>query len=157
MWNWTSSIWNSFVYCFMMEFFGFVNISTKLFKSNPFVVVITGKRPTNSGIIPYSTKSFGIAWSKYLPWTFTLVSILIFFIFALKPILAASIRRLIMCSNPLNAPPAMNNIFVVSICKKSPRGFLRPGSCTWKSSMVLVEVNVKRISCQTSMAIGNGK
>ena len=38
-------------------------------------------------------------------------------------------RRLMMRSKPEKAPPQMKRMLVVSICKKSPRGFLRPGSC----------------------------
>mmetsp|Transcript_7115 Transcript_7115/g.16168 ORF Transcript_7115/g.16168 Transcript_7115/m.16168 type:complete len:243 (+) Transcript_7115:611-1339(+) len=67
-----------------------------------------------------------MALSKYLPCT--LKSSVFFFILAPNPIDAASIRLLIICSRPANAPPLMKRIFVVSIWMKSPLGFLRPGS-----------------------------
>mmetsp|Transcript_11916 Transcript_11916/g.27181 ORF Transcript_11916/g.27181 Transcript_11916/m.27181 type:complete len:200 (-) Transcript_11916:1802-2401(-) len=114
------------VYCLMSEFLGTVSMSTRLSSSSPFVDTMTGNRPTNSGIIPNEMRSLGIAESKYLPWT--LMSSVFFFILAAKPMLAASMRWLMMRSMPAKAPPLMKSMFVVSIWMKSPRGFFRPGS-----------------------------
>lgn len=41
---------------------------------------------------------------------------------------AALVRWFTIRSRPEKAPPQIKRIFVVSICKKSPRGFFRPGS-----------------------------
>mmetsp|Transcript_8211 Transcript_8211/g.12452 ORF Transcript_8211/g.12452 Transcript_8211/m.12452 type:complete len:203 (-) Transcript_8211:1574-2182(-) len=116
--------WN--VYCLTREFFGTVKMSMRVFSVSPFVETMTGNLPTNSGIIPNWTKSFGIALSKYFPCT--LKSSTFFFIFAPNPIDAASIRLLMILSIPANAPPLMKRMLVVSIWIKSPLGFLRPGS-----------------------------
>ena len=50
--NSTSSIWKSFVYCLTSAFLGAVKISINVFSSNGSRLVITGKRPINSGIKP---------------------------------------------------------------------------------------------------------
>ena len=77
------------------------------------------KRPMNSGIIPNLVKSSGMTLLKS-------PSSLVSLILALKPILVPLSLLPIMSFNPTNAPPAMNNIFLVSISVISLPGCLRP-------------------------------
>ena len=83
---------------------------------------ITGRRPTNSGIMPYLSRSSG--WTSrsrshtrrsFLDW-----------ILAPKPICFWPIRCSMMSSSPTKAPPQMKRMCVVSTCRNSCCGCLRP-------------------------------
>ena len=111
----TSSIWNSFLYCFTNAFFGFVTISINAFLSNSSSVAIIGKRPTNSGINPNFSKSCGNICLKIS----LLFKSLLLSITAPKPIDFLPILSFTIFSNPSKAPPQINNIFEVSTCKNS--------------------------------------
>ncbi|CUO13722.1 Uncharacterised protein [Flavonifractor plautii] len=53
----TMSYSNSFWYCFTRAFFGSVRMRTSCPLSRAFRVVITGRRPTSSGMIPNLSRS----------------------------------------------------------------------------------------------------
>ena len=60
----TSSIANSFLYCLIIAFFGFVRMATSMSRLKPSNVQTTGRRPKNSGIMPNSLKSSMVARFK---------------------------------------------------------------------------------------------
>ena len=113
--NSTPSNSNNFLYCFVNAFFGFVTIFTKASLSNSLSVAIIGSLPTNSGINPNFNKSCGNNSSNilYLSNSFLLS------ICAPNPIAFFPTLSFIILSNPSNAPPHINNILDVSICKSS--------------------------------------
>ena len=118
----TSSMSNKALYCFVSAFFGSVRIRTSASSSRSSSVAITGRRPTNSGMRPNLIRSSGSRFeSKSLkllssgPRTS-----------APKPMPAPLLRLAIVLSSPANAPPQMKRIFVVSTCKNSCCGCLRP-------------------------------
>ena len=78
-------------------------------------MVTIGILPTNSGIKPYLIKSSG---SSFLIKSETLFSSLLTTL-APKPIEVSFPLASITLSSPANAPPQINNMFVVSTCKNS--------------------------------------
>ena len=60
----TSSSAKRYSYCFVSAFLGSVKICTKAFSSRLSSVTTTGRRPINSGIRPYFSKSCGIRLCK---------------------------------------------------------------------------------------------
>jgi len=113
--NSTPSNSNNFLYCFVNAFFGFVTIFTKASLSNSLNVAIIGSLPTNSGINPNFNKSCGNNSSNIL----YLSSSFLLSICAPNPIAFLPTLSFIILSNPSNAPPHINNMFDVSICKNS--------------------------------------
>ena len=119
----TPSISNSLVYCLVSEFLGSVRIRINASLSSSLRVATTGKRPTNSGIRPYRTRSSGSTERSVSPMVPRSASLLTS---APKPMPDLSERSRITRSSPANAPPQMNRIFEVSTCKNSCWGCLRP-------------------------------
>ena len=113
--SFTPSISNSFVYCFVIAFFGSVRIFTRAASSSCSSDTITGRRPINSGISPNFTKSSGSTCannSLMLRSSFPIIS-------APNPIDPLPRRLSTIFSRPSNAPPQINKMLVVSICKSS--------------------------------------
>ena len=111
----TPSNSNNFLYCLTKAFLGSVTIFTNASLSNSLRVVTIGSLPTNSGINPNFNKSCGnnSSYILYLSISFLLS------IFAENPIAFFPILSFIILSNPSNAPPHINKIFDVFICKSS--------------------------------------
>ena len=100
-----------------MAFFGSVKIRTKSSSCKGDNVVMIGSLPISSGIRPYLTRSCCSTTDKLVSSTTEKC--------APKPIeLCLSVPPMIL-SNPSNAPPQINRIFVVSILTVSPIGFFR--------------------------------
>ena len=78
-------------------------------------VATTGMRPTSSGIRPNLMMSAG----STSPNTSDRLRDSLLLTVAPKPMPEASVRFSITFSSPANAPPQMNKMLVVSICKKS--------------------------------------
>ena len=76
----------------------------------------------NSGIMPYFSRSSGIASAKTWPASTSCLECVI----DVKPIAFLSMRCSMTLSSPANAPPTMNSTFVVSIWMNSWCGCLRP-------------------------------
>jgi len=104
------------------EFLGSVRIRTSAVRSSGSTTVITGRRPTNSGIRPNFIRSSGaIRCSRAV----VEASFLAFR--APKPNAPrTSTRSAITFSMPSNVPPQMNRMFIVSIWMNSWCGCLRP-------------------------------
>ena len=138
----TPSMSNKAWYCLTRALFGSVRIWTKAASSNWVKVATTGKRPINSGIKPNLIKSS--VWTSLrssemerssLPRTC-----------APKPIPAVTVRCWMTFSKPSKAPPQINRMLVVSTCKKSWFGCLRP---PWGGTEAMVpSTNFKR-ACWT--------
>jgi hypothetical protein len=75
----------------------------------------TGNRPTNSGIIPNLTRSWGNICRRKAPISFSLLPSTL----APKPMALVPIRLPMILSIPSKAPPQINSTLVVSICKNS--------------------------------------
>ena len=116
------SILNICTYCFVIAFFGSTKMRSNAFSSKLSNVATIGKRPTNSGIMPNLIKSCGWISSNLL-----IDSLSIFDLTSIpKPSWLAPLRSAIILSNPTNAPPQINKMFVVSILIFSCWGCLRP-------------------------------
>src|SRR5262249_50787139 len=81
-----------------------------------------GSRPTNSGIRPYFNRSSGSTSRKISPVPRSSGAVTL----APKPIEADRPRAEMIFSSPLNAPPHTNRMSVVSTCRNSCCGCLRP-------------------------------
>ena len=112
----TPSMSNNSLYCLTKAFFGSDKIWINASSSSSVRVATTGRRPTNSGIKPYFTKSSGSTSAKASP-----IDLDSFFerTSAPKPMPPFSLRSRMTLSRPANAPPQMNRIFEVSTCKNS--------------------------------------
>mmetsp|Transcript_16576 Transcript_16576/g.56004 ORF Transcript_16576/g.56004 Transcript_16576/m.56004 type:complete len:213 (-) Transcript_16576:795-1433(-) len=126
----TSSNPNMYRYCFSSAFFGCVSTAANCSASKCEVETISGKRPTNSGMRPYETKSTGSArpimsseasalrrpsasWSRSFCRSLEP-----------KPMDDFATRDEMTCSRPSKAPPQMKRMCVVSIVRLSrSRGF----------------------------------
>ena len=113
--SFTFSISKSFWYCFTSAFFGCGEDGDRSSSFRSLSVATTGRRPTNSGIIPNFIRSSGSTSASSSP---TLRSSR-WVIFAPKPRPFSPTRRLMTPSMPWNAPPQMNRMFVVSTCTYS--------------------------------------
>src|SRR5262245_48538641 len=80
------------------------------------------KAPTNSGIRPYLSKSSG-SISRNISPCFLSSGVMTL---APKPIEPGRLRAEMIFSRPVNAPPHTNRILVVSTCRNSCCGCLRP-------------------------------
>mmetsp|Transcript_42319 Transcript_42319/g.99336 ORF Transcript_42319/g.99336 Transcript_42319/m.99336 type:complete len:220 (-) Transcript_42319:6516-7175(-) len=118
----TPSISNSCWYCLTSAFLGSVRIWTSASSVNSPRVATTGRRPTSSGMRPNLMMSSGSHSRKTSP---TFLSDLLFTV-APKPMPDFSLRFWMTFSRPSKAPPQMNRMLVVSICRKSWLGCLRP-------------------------------
>src|SRR6202047_4047161 len=116
------SISNSRWYCFTSAFFGSVSIFFSEASSRSSSVATTGRRPTNSGIRPYFKRSSGSTWRKISPVRRSSGASTC----AAKPIEVERPRAETIFSSPENAPPQMKRMLVVSTCKNSCCGCLRP-------------------------------
>jgi hypothetical protein len=94
-------------------------------------VATTGSRPTNSGIRPYFKRSPDSTSRKISPVPRSSGAITL----APKPIELDRPRAEMIFSSPLKAPPHTNRIFVVSTCRNSCCGCLRP-PCGGTEAMV---------------------
>src|SRR5258705_2453679 len=94
-------------------------------------VATTGSRPTNSGIRPYFKRSSGATSRKISPVPRSSGAITL----ALKPIEADRPRAEMIFSSPVKAPPHTNRMLVVSTCRNSCCGCLRP-PCGGTEAMV---------------------
>ena len=108
--NFTPSSSRSFLYCFVMAFFGSTRIFSSASSSRRSSATFIGRRPISSGIIPNFTKSSGRTCLKRSP----ILSSFSFAISALNPMDFCPILVPIIFSRPSNAPPHINNMFVVS-------------------------------------------
>ena len=114
----SKSFWN----CLTNAFFGSVRMRTSAASSSEFSVTTTGRRPINSGIRPFFMRSSGMTLLSDSPTEtrfFERTS-------APNPICFFPRRDSMISSMPSNAPPQMNRMFVVSICRSSCWGCLRP-------------------------------
>ena len=103
-------------------FFGSIRILTSATSSRSVKVATTGSRPTNSGISPNFKRSSGSTSASSSPvWRASGPATS-----APKPIERCRPRRAMIFSSPANAPPQMNRMLVVSTCKNSCCGCLRP-------------------------------
>src|SRR3989441_774905 len=130
------SISNRRWYCFTSAFLGWVRIRFSTASSRSSSVATTGRRPTNSGISPYLSRSSGSTSRKTSPVLRSSGAIT----FAEKPIEAERPRAEMIFSRPANAPPHTNRMLVVSTCRNSCCGCLRPpcgGTEATVPSMVL--------------------
>ena len=109
--SFTLSNSNNFLYCFVIAFLGSTRILFSASSSSKSSATLTGSLPISSGIMPNLTKSSGSTWRNKSP----IFSSLFVEISALKPMDFLPIRVPIIFSRPSNAPPQINNIFVVSI------------------------------------------
>src|SRR5437868_2611959 len=116
------SISNSRWYCFTSAFLGWVRMSLREGSSRSSSVATTGSRPTNSGMRPYFKRSSGSTSRKISPALRSSGAKTL----ALKPIEADRPRAEMIFSSPLKAPPHTNRILVVSTCRNSCCGCLRP-------------------------------
>ena len=110
------------MYWFSREFLGSRRMRTKASSSRAFSAVMTGIRPTSSGIRPYFTKSWGVTsfiqsiWSSsFLPWTSPP-----------KPREPEAVLRWTIFSRPSKAPPQINRMLEVLMLMASCWGCLRP-------------------------------
>src|SRR5712672_286701 len=85
-------------------------------------VAMTGRRPTNSGIRPYLSRSSGSTSRKISPCFLSSGAMTL----APKPIEPGRLRAEIIFSRPVKAPPQTNRMLVVSTCMNSCCGCLRP-------------------------------
>src|SRR6266576_2114119 len=127
----TLSISNSRWYCLTSAFFGSVRMRLSAASSRSSSVATTGSRPTNSGISPYLSRSSGSTWRKISPVLRSSGAITL----AEKPIEAERPRAEMIFSNPEKAPPHTNKMLVVSTCRNSCWGCLRP-PCGGTEAMV---------------------
>src|SRR5574344_4458 len=119
----TPSILSSFAYCFTREFFGSASTLTRSSSESSFIVVITGRRPVNSGMSPNLTRSSGRT-SARLPGRAAAgpsASAA-----ALKPIARLPVRSPTIRSSPTKAPPQMKRMLEVSTSMYSWSGCFRP-------------------------------
>ena len=108
----------------MKLFLMFVNTSTNCSSVSSCNVTVVVKRPINSGIIPNRVRSSGVTSEISCFSVFALTS-------APNPIVEPWTLFLMIDSNPTNAPPAMNKMFLVSTSTVSPCGcFLLPTGLT---------------------------
>src|SRR4029453_17697827 len=111
LWYWRTS-----------AFFGLVRMSTSAGLSRLWTLVMTGSRPTNSGINPYLRRSSGSTWPRIRPMSLSSPPRTS----APTPTPGEPIRLSTIFSKPANAPPQMNSTLVVSIWMNSWCGCLRP-------------------------------
>ena len=111
---------NSRWYCFVRALRGSVSTDTSASRSSFATAVKTGRRPTNSGIMPNFRRSSGSARLK------TSAGSLLSSVTRspstrskVNPSCFLPIRCSMMRSRPANAPPTMNSTFVVSIWMNS--------------------------------------
>ena len=83
---------------------------------------MTGSRPTNSGIMPNSSRSSVVTLPSSSPSSVCCSA----WVWLPKPIVLRPTRRAMMLSRPTNVPPQMNRMFVVSIWMYCCSGCLRP-------------------------------
>src|SRR5262245_47649254 len=130
------SISNSRWYCFTSAFLGWVRMSLREGSSRSSSVATTGSRPTNSGIKPYFNRSSGSTSRKISPALRSSGASTL----ALKPIDVDRPRAEMIFSSPAKAPPHTNRMLVVSTCRNSCCGCLRPpcgGTDAMVPSMIL--------------------
>ena len=118
----TFSMSNRRWYCLTRAFFGSVRIFTRASSSRSSRVAITGRRPMNSGIRPKRCRSSGSTWRRTSPVRRSSGSETL----AEKPIEVPLPRPEMIFSRPAKAPPQMNSMLVVSTCRNSCCGCLRP-------------------------------
>ena len=110
--SFTPSILKSSTNCLTREFLGSVRTLIRAFSSSSLSEAIIGSLPTNSGIIPYLTRSSD---STLLYSSESSSSACSSLTSALKPIPTfAAVRFLMILSRPENAPPQMKRICEVS-------------------------------------------
>ena len=116
----TSSSSRSFSYCLSMAFLGSLRILTSISLSRASSVNTTGRRPRNSGIMPYFLKSSIVTWET----RFSTLSYLSFKS-AINPIEACLLRRSFMISSRSGkAPPQIKRIFLVFTVTSGTIAFL---------------------------------
>ena len=138
----TSSYSINFRYCFTREFLGSVRICTICSRPRDRSVVITGRRPTSSGMMPNFSRSWG--WISLSSWP-TSRSFLLW-ISAPKPMERLSRRLSMILSMPSKAPPQMNRMFFVSIWMNSWWGCFRP---PWGGTLATVPSRIFSRACCT--------
>src|SRR5215208_2029453 len=112
------NFWN----CLTSALRGSVRIVTRSSRCSWWMTEITGSRPMNSGISPYSTRSSGRTSSKASPVSLSFEDVTS----APNPTPLWPIRRSTTLSRFAKAPPQMKRMFVVSIVRNSWCGCLRP-------------------------------
>ena len=118
--TWSSS--NSFWYWRTRAFLGSVRMRTRSASSRSSTWVMMGMRPTNSGIRPNFTRSWGWIFSSSSPRGISFLEQT----WAPKPMELPLMREPTILSSPTKAPPTMNRILLVSMRMNSCWGCLRP-------------------------------
>ncbi|MNL24028.1 hypothetical protein D3C87_1454460 [compost metagenome] len=103
-------------------FFGSDRIWISASSSRSSSVARTGRRPMNSGMRPNLTRSSGSSSRRTSPTRRSSGERTV----APKPIEVFSPRAEMILSRPAKAPPQMNRMLVVSTCRNSCCGCLRP-------------------------------
>ena len=130
------------VYCLTSAFFGSTRMRTRSSSDSSFSDVMTGMRPTNSGIMPYLFKSSGSTFFRssasdsFLEAGSSLA----------KPRDVVPTRWATMSARPTKAPPRMNRMFVVSMGMSSCWGCLRP---PWGGTLASQPSTILRSACWT--------
>ncbi|OGL05652.1 MAG: hypothetical protein A3I03_12210 [Candidatus Rokubacteria bacterium RIFCSPLOWO2_02_FULL_68_19] len=131
-----------FWYCFMMAFLGSRRILISAASSRSSSVAITGRRPTNSGISPYFSRSSGCARARRSPiWRSSRLRTS-----APNPIPLFPTRLSMILSSPTKAPPQTKSTSVVSTWMNSWWGCLRP---PWGGTLATVPSRIFRSACWT--------
>ena len=140
--NSTLSKPNNLSYWRTSAFFGSTSTCINASSLNAVTLVITGRRPINSGIMPNFKRSSGITLPKISPglvFSSALKS-------AVKPKDFLPILDSIILSNPAKAPPTINNTLLVSIWINSWWGcFLPP----WGGTDAVVPSKIFNKACCT--------
>ncbi len=110
--------WN----CRTRLFFGFVRMSISASSVSSSSVATMGNRPMNSGMSPNFSRSSGWDCANSSPRRISALP----FDSAPKPITFLPSLRWTIWSRPTNAPPAMKRMLLVSTCRNSCCGCLRP-------------------------------
>src|SRR5678815_370285 len=131
-----------FWYCLMIAFFGSLRIRTRAGSSRSCRVAMTGRRPTNSGMRPYLSRSSGWIMASRSP-TRRSSRLLIS---APKPMPERPTRDSMILSRPTNAPPQMKSTLEVSTWMNSWCGCLRP-PCG--GTLAMVPSRIFRSACCT--------
>ena len=140
--SFTSSSSNSLWYCLVRAFFGSVRMRTRDARSRRFKETVMGTRPMNSGISPNFTRSSGSTCFK----SWSMSRVLLSAMSALNPMELVEILRSTIFSRPSKAPPQMNRMLVVSICRSSWWGcFLPP----WGGTLATVPSRIFNRACCT--------
>jgi hypothetical protein len=122
----------AWLYCLTSAFLGSVRIWTSASSVSSAKAATTGMRPTSSGIRPNLIRSSGSTSLKHIGQAALLLALDV----APKPMPEDSVRFSITFSKPANAPPQMNRMLVVSICRNPGSGACaHPGAARWPSCL----------------------